>query len=189
MPIIPRSEKPKEKPKQQPKVIKTEKVIVVEENIEDSEDPFLRRRMMESPPESEKNEVYELRETVYDNKSKKSRDSEKERKIKSENVIKKEQNNVFKMANDRMEMGGKSHHVLEFGKLQKLKSERDIDDEKRKFISLKQDMTEHDKSYKVIQNKNSKKIKFGENNLQLDFRFYRESRSKRKWISPHRMCL
>jgi hypothetical protein len=130
MPIIPRTKKPKEI-KTEPEVIQKEEPV-----IEDSEDP-LKRRMMDSPSPSEKQteQVYELRETVYDNTSRMDQKSD----------------NIFKSR----EPSRKFDHTIEFGKLDKLKSERDLDPEKTRFISLKDNVTDHDKSFKVIQNKNS----------------------------------
>lgn len=121
MPIIPRTKKP-------------EPVKV--EPIEDSEDP-LKRRMMDSPTPSQKQteQVYELRETVYDNTSRVDQKSD----------------NIFKTRDPPTRFD----HTIEFGKLDKLKSERDLEAQRANFISLKDNMTDHDKSFKVIQNKNS----------------------------------
>jgi hypothetical protein len=114
---------------------------------------ILKRRMMDSPAHSKeeiKEEVFELRETVYEYKSGSSR------KAKSDNVIEVEkEKNIFRTANDRIDHKDPKH-VLEFGELDKLKSERDLEEAKKTFVSLKNPNPENEKSYKLIQNKNSK---------------------------------
>ena len=116
---------------------------------------------MDSPPMSmkdiKKDEIFDLRETVYDYGSKNSKSSEIKRQIKSENRIpvKVEHKNIFKTANDRINQSDdKKIHDIEFGKLDKMKSERDIKDSKQIFASLNKTDLAQDKSYKVIQNKN-----------------------------------
>ena len=151
MPIIPRTKKVVER-----KVEKKKK-----DTIKDSEDPFFKRRMMDSPNPSQKQteQVYDLRETVYDDTSKISRESEKQIPKSTPHIIQKEvHNNVFK-TREKKETD-RFDHTIEFGKLDKLKSERDLDAQKLKFISLKDNVTQHEKSYKVIQNKNSKNVFF-----------------------------
>lgn len=113
---------------------------------------FLKRRMMDSPVQSQKEvkeKVFELRETVYDHNSNESK------KVKSDNMIKtKKEKNIFKTANDRIE--NDPEHVIEFGKLDKLKSERDLEEATKTFVSLKDPIPENEKSYKLIQNKNGR---------------------------------
>lgn len=126
------------------------------ERIVDSEEP-LKRRMMDSR-DKDKEEVYELREHIFDQVEEKPKEKRK----------------VFRTVNDRF-VEGRSDHVIEFGKLQKLKSERDLEEAKKKFVSLKEPLPKKEKSYKVIQNKNSKSAC----NRQSDCQFCRASRSSR----------
>ena len=133
---------------------------MTQEMVHESEDP-LKMRMMDSPPVSNKEskkEIFELRETVYDYKSKESNHSDDKRKIKSENkiMVKEEHKNIFKTANDRInQKNPKQKHEIEFGELDKMKSERDLQGSKQIFNSLNKTDLAEDKSYKVIQNKNS----------------------------------
>lgn len=144
------------KVKRTPRKLKNTKVIP-QEIVHESEDP-LKMRMMDSPPVSNKGskkEIFDLRETVYDYKSQES----DKRKIKSENkiIVKNEHKNIFKTANDRINQNN-SKHKIEFGELDKMKSERNLQGSKHIFNSLNKTDLDHDKSFKVIQNKNSKFI-------------------------------
>lgn len=148
IPIIPRSDKP-----EPIKIFRRKRPEKVEpkpepELVIDS-DELLKKRMMDSR-EKDKEEIYELREEVFDQQEEEP----------------KKEKNVFRTANDRIGQG-KSDHVIEFGELQKLKSERDLEEAKKKFVSLKEPLPQADKSYKVIQNKNSNR----ESNSQLDSQF------------------
>ena len=144
------------KVKRTPRKLKNTKVIP-QEIVHESEDP-LKMRMMDSPPVSNKGskkEIFDLRETVYDYKSQES----DKRKIKSENkiIVKNEHKNIFKTANDRINQNDPKHEI-EFGELDKMKSERNLQGSKHIFNSLNKTDLDHDKSFKVIQNKNSKFI-------------------------------